>query len=53
MVQTRRLQVLISMRSLLSFKLLYPSSCTISMGLTQIQTEISTRSRPGGKGGLA
>jgi hypothetical protein len=37
------------MRSLDCFNSRNPSSCTTIFGLTQPQTEMSTRNRPGGK----
>jgi hypothetical protein len=50
MLQARRSQVCLLMRSLDFFSLLNPSSCTMALGLIQPVTEMSTRNNPGGKG---
>jgi hypothetical protein len=49
MLQARRSQILIVMRSLKCFILLNPSSLTMALEFTQPLTEISTRRSSGGK----
>jgi hypothetical protein len=50
MLQAGRSQVRFPIRSLDFFNLPNPSSRTMTLGLTQPLTEMSTRNLPGGKG---